>query len=409
MRIEDLAEPRQTAAALQAIAFAATQPVSLVRDQVLESARTQTGLSDFGAMDFVERLDVMLASAREDAGLNALGRKFFHDDMVRYAANRLRLEDVVRRHPEILEIEIERPIIIVGMPRTGTTHLVNLIASDDRLRSMRYWESLMPVPAPDAPDTRLEQAEAGWAMLDQLLPMQKNVHELSPSHVHEEIELQAIDFSSYLIEWISRPFRWRDYYLAHDQTPHYLYLRKALQVLTWLRGPRRWVLKSPQHLEQLGPLTTAFPDATIVITHRDPVAVLASCITMNTYIDRLRRTRVEPAQVADYWVDRVERMMRACVRDRHILPADRSLDVMFHDFMRDQIGTVRRIYGMAELPMTPQVEETLTHFVDSHRRDRHGQLSYDLEGDFGIRPADLRKRFAFYYERFSVPVEAVNA
>ena len=101
--------------------------------------------------------------------------------------------------------------------------------------------------------------------------------------------------------------------------------------------------------------------------------------------------------------------MRACVRDRHILPADRSLDVMFHDFMRDQIGTVRRIYGMAELPMIPQVEATLRHFVGSHRRDRHGQLSYDLEGDFGIRPADLRKRFAFYYERFSVPVEAVNA
>jgi hypothetical protein len=406
MRIEDLAAPRQTSAALQAIAYAETQPVQLARDEVLDAASNQTGLSDFGDMDFVERLDVMLQSAREDVGLNALGRKLFYDDMVRYAANRLRVEDLIRANPEILRIEIERPIIIVGMPRTGTTHLVNLIASDERLRSLPYWESLTPVPPPGQPDTRLEQAEAGWAALDQILPMQKNVHELSPTHVHEEIELQGIDFSSYIIEWISRPFRWRDYYLAHDQTPQYRYMRKVLQVLTWLRGPRRWVLKSPQHMEQLGPLTATFPDATIVVTHRDPVAVIASCVTMNAYIDRLRRKEVEPVRVADYWVDRIERMMRACVRDRHILPAERSEHVMFHDFMRDQMRAVRRIYAMAQLDLPESVEASLHGYIESHRRDRHGQLSYDLDRDFGLKPAALREQFGFYYEAFGVPAEA---
>ena len=404
-RIDDLAAPRQTPAALQAIAYANTQPVDLSRQTVLESARQRTGLSDFGAMDFLERLDVMLESAREDTGLNALGRKLFQDDMVRYASNRLRVEDLIRRHPEILAIEIERPIVIIGLPRTGTTHLVNLIAADPRLRSLPYWESLTPVPTAGEPDRRLEQAEAGCALLDELLPMQKNVHEVRPRHVHEEIELQGIDFSSYYIEWISRPLRWRNYYLAHDQTSSYLYIKRVLQVLTWLRGPRRWVLKSPQHFEQLGPLTTAFPDATTVVTHRDPVAVIASCVTLSAYIDRLRRTRVEPLEVAEYWVDRIERMLRAYVLHRNTRPHRRSVDVLFQDFLHDQLGTVSRIYKAAELPLDAPAKARLEDYIASHKRDRHGPLKYDLEYDFGVRPAELRERFDFYYRRFPVAVE----
>jgi len=401
MNIDDLAHPRQTEAATAALQSAREHPVSLTRDAVLDTARAATGLSDFGSMDFVERLDIMLRSADEDS-LNDFGRMLFFNDMVRYASNRLKVEDLVRRHPEILAIQIERPIIILGMPRTGTTHLVNLIASDKRLRSMPYWESLHPVPPQDAPDTRLKDAETGWAGLDALLPMQKNVHELSPIHIHEEIELQMLDFSSYMIEWTSRPYRWRDYYLSHDQTPSYHYLRKVIQLLTWLRGPNRWVLKSPGHLEQIRPLMSAFPDATVVMTHRDPVAVIASCVTMNAYIDRLRRVKVNPAEVANYWVDRIERLMRACVRDRDSLASERSIDVRFGDFMSDQLGTVRRIFEMAGLDMTSGAESAMNAYLEMHTRDRHGQLEYRLEEDFGLDPAALKERFRFYYEKFDL-------
>jgi len=379
----------------------AAAPVSLEVDAVLDAARAATGLTDFGEMDFVERLAVMLRSADEDA-LNALGRSFFFNDMVRYAANRLRVEEAVRRDPAILDIEITRPIIIIGMPRTGTTHLVNLIASDERLRSLPYWESLAPIPPAASPDNRRSDAEAAWAGLDALLPMQKNVHELSPTHIHEEIELQMLDFSSYMIEWTARPYRWRDWYLSHDQTSSYHYLRKVLQVLTSLRGPQNWILKSPGHLEQLRPLMATFPDATIVMTHRDPIAVIASCLTMNAYIDRLRRVKVNPAEVANYWVDRIERLLRACVRDRSILPELRSIDLRFEDFMADQIGTVRSIYAMAGLPMTDAAEAAMGSYLEAHKRDRHGQLEYDLEQDFGLDVAILRERFAFYSDRFGL-------
>jgi len=401
MRIDDLGSPRQTQAAQAALDATAGFDADMTVDGVLDAARAATGLTDFGEMDFVERLAIMLRSIDED-GLNGFGRMLLYNDLVRYASNRLRVEDHIRMNPAVLDIKIDRPIIILGMPRTGTTHLVNLIASDERLRSMPYWESLSPVPVEGKPDTRLADAEAGWAGLDSLLPMQKNVHELSPTHIHEEIELQMLDFSSYMIEWMSRPYRWRDWYLSHDQTSTYHYLRKVLQVLTALKAPDRWVLKSPGHLEQIGPLLSAFPDATIVMTHRDPVAVVASCLTMNAYIDRLRRTKVNPAEVANYWVDRIERLLRACVRDHALLPAGRWIDVRFSDFMADQLGTVRRIYASAGLEMTPQAEAAMNHYLETHKRDRHGQLEYDLQEDFGVDPQALRERFAFYSERFGV-------
>jgi hypothetical protein len=298
VRIDDLAQPVLTPLQEAAIEITGKMPVTFRTEAVLEQAAERSGLSDFGADDFRERIDVWMQALEEDAELGSVGRFGAFRDCVRYASNRLRLEDLLKRHPEILEVEIVRPIVIGGLPRSGTTHLLNLIAADRRLRSLPYWESLEPFPAPDETpgpgddDPRLVRCR---------------------EHVHEEIEVMALDFASYELEWIATVPRWRDHYLSHDQTPHYAYLKKALQALQWLRGPDRWILKSPQHMEQLGPLCSVFPDATIVLTHRDPVSVIASAVTMLAYGDRVRRTRVDPPAVAQYWIDRVERLLLACV------------------------------------------------------------------------------------------------
>ena len=187
--------------------------------------------------------------------------------------------------------------------------------------------------------------------------------------------------------------------------PHYAYLRKALQALSWLRGPQRWVLKSPQHLEQLVPLLDSFPDAVVAITHRDPVSVIRSAITMLAYGDRMRRTRIDPAGLAAYWTDRVERLLSACVRDRDALPAAQSIDVLFDELMADDVGMLARIYAKAGLAITPELRAELDAFVAQNPRGKHGQLRYDLRGDFGIDPSELRRRFGFYFERFPVRVE----
>ena len=411
IRIRDLANPVRTPLQQRAIAAASRIPVAFTERAVLEAAVEQTGLSDFGSDDFRERLRVWLASAEEDADLGPVGRVGVFRDCVRYAANRLRLEDLLGRHPEIFDVAIERPIVIAGLPRSGTTHLLNLIAADTRLRSLPYWESLEPIPDPnetpgaDGVDPRLARCREGYALQDALLPRLRNMHDMAPEHVHEEIEVQALDFSSYELEWIATVPRWRDYYLAHDQAPHYAYLKQALQALQWLRGPDRWVLKSPQHMEQLVPLIRTFPDATVVLTHRDPVSVIASAITMLSYGDRLRRRRVDPPAVADYWIDRIERLLRACVRDRDRIPASQSLDVAFHEFMADDVATVERIYRLAGLEMTSAARAALDGFMASHPRGKHGRILYDLESDFGVDPEALRKRFAFYGERFPVEIE----
>jgi hypothetical protein len=232
------------------------------------------------------------------------------------------------------------------------------------------------------------------------------MHHMTPEHVHEEIEVQELDFSTYNLEWNAHVPRWRDFYLSHDQTPHYVYLRKVLKAMQWLRGPDRWVLKSPQHLEHLPALRSAFPDATLAITHRDPAAVIVSAITMLAYGDRVRRHTVEPERVAEYWIDRVERLLRACVRDRDVWPAAQSIDVRFEEFMSDELSMVARIYELANLTMTDEARSQLEAFLAENARGKHGRVVYDLEGDFGVDTDDLRRRFGFYFERFAIHPES---
>ncbi|HEY8120255.1 MAG TPA: sulfotransferase [Myxococcota bacterium] len=411
IRIDDLASPRLTPGQAAAVKYAETQRVQFDVETILAAARANTGLGDFGRDDFRARLAIQCRSIDEDVELNALGRLGVFANLLRYAQNRLRFEELLRRHPEILETRIERPIVVAGMPRTGTTHLLNLIGADTRLRSLPYWESLEPIPARgegpgrDGRDPRWTRCFASYQQMVANMPLIVAMHDMPPEHIHEEIELEELDFASYLLEWLCRPPRWRDHYLALDQRPHYAYMKRVLQALTWLRGPRRWILKSPQHLEQLLPLLETFPDATIVITHRDPVSVIRSAITMLGYGDRMRRTRVDLAGLADYWIDRVDKLLGACLRDRDALPAAQTVDVPFHELMADDLGTVARIYERAALPLTPGARAELDAFVRANPRGKHGQVIYDLRGDFGLEPGELRKRFASYVERFRVRVE----
>ena len=410
-RIADLGAPRLTDIQRQVIASAPLVVIS--EETVLAAARHRTGLSDFGADDFRERLRIWLKNFDEDQGLGPLGRAGMFGDAVRYASARLRFEDLMKRHPEIRDVVIDRPIIIAGLPRSGTTHLVNILAADPRLRSMQLWESMEPIPAPEdkampgEDDPRFVRTREMWGGFEAMLPLMPAMHEMAPDHVHEDIELQGLDFSSYLPECQSRPYRWRDYYYDHDQTPHYAYGRRVLQALTWLKGPDRWVLKPPPHMENLRPLIATYPDATVVITHRDPIAVIQSVITMLAYGDRIRRRTVDLKELANYWIDRVEHLLRACVRDRDALPASQSFDVLFDDYMADQKAVIARVYAMAGLPLTDEAEARIHAYLNANPRDKHGRVHYDLKGDFGVDVAALRERFGFYYEHFSVRPERI--
>jgi hypothetical protein len=409
--IDDLANPQfpPDIAPVRAMLAEVGAALSLEPEVLIATATEQTGLDDFGPDDFRERLAVLSLALQKEAGLGPEGMTTNFAQLVQLLKNRLLVQDLLTRHPEIDEVEIARPIIICGLPRTGTTHLHNLISADPALRSLPYWESLEPVladseqPAPGEPDPRLARCEEGLSLVNGAMPLFKRMHDMYVDHVHEEIQLLAMDFSTMLFETMAEVPSWRDYYMAHDQTPHYAYLKRVLKALTWLRGGTRWVLKSPQHLEQFPVLHRTFPDATFVVTHRDPVSICASLATMISYTARLRCTRVDPVMIGHYWAERLETMLRACVRDRDVLP-DQTIDVRFDEFMADDVAMVERIYALAGQPFTPDVRAGMDAFMEEHPRGVHGGLHYDL-GQFGLDPAQLRETFRFYTDRFGLTLE----
>ncbi len=415
IHIDDMANPELTPGLIAAREGQAGCADRMSAEDVLAQAMTATGLSDFGPeTGFRERLAIILRSLDEDSGLTRGGRITILDNMVRVMINRLRIEDLVKRYPEILSIPIDRPVFIAGLPRSGTTHLVNWLARDERFHSLTLWESEEPVPSADIPagqpDPRPARSAARWQAFGALLPHMAAMHEMAATDIHEDNELMFMDLNCYNWEFQARLPRWIDYYLGHDRTVSYAYEKKVLQVLTWQRlragqPNRRWLLKSPQHMENLTAIKTVFPDATMVITHRDPVAVLRSLTTMLGYSDRIRRQPTDPAGLARHWIDRIERLLRECVAQRDAWGAQNSIDVLFHEYMDDQEGMARRIYALAGLDLPPHVEAKLLGYLAENPRHAHGKVIYDLEGTFGVDVPALRRQFAFYYDHFPVKQE----
>jgi hypothetical protein len=411
IEIHDLGAPVLNDVQRMAIDYGASKTTDLSVDAVCDAARARTGLTDFGDEGFAVRLGLQLAEMDADDERTGIGRLVMFADCVRAASNRLLVHDLLTRHPEILDIPVTRPVIVVGLPRSGTTHLVNLLAADTRFRSMPLWESYEPVRNPKEPtavdgvDPRWTRCQGTWEAMQAAAPLVAAMHPMEPDHVHEEIELQMPDFSSYTLEWVARAPQWRDHYLAHDQTPHYAYMKSVLQILQWTQPKERWVLKSPQHLEQLGPLLRAFPDATVVVTHRDPVAVLQSTITMACYGARTTYRTTRPDWYRDYWTERIGTLLDASLRDRHLLAEDRTVDVFFEEYMADELGTLERVYDCAGIALTEQARTEISDYQIAHPRGREGRVAYDLRNHFGVTPEEVRGRFGDYLATVPVRIE----
>ena len=403
--LDDLARPTFSAGAQPILdMMAALAPeCPLDADALCAKATADTGLDDFGPADYRERLDVYLSALRDIEGLHPAGVVNFYGQLLQLLKNRLLLADLLHRRPEINDIELRSPVVIAGLPRTGTTHLHNLLASAPTFRTMPYWESNEPCPLPAEagiePDPRRARMDVAVNVINLLMPHFALMHEMTTDHVHEEIQLLANDFSTMLFETLAHVPAWRDYYQAHDQTPHYRYLATQLKAMQFLRGGDRWLLKSPQHLEQVPVLNRVFPDSIVVFTHRDPVPVALSMVAMITYSARMHRSPVPVEQIAAYWIDRLEQMLNALVRDRDVIGADRSVDVRFDDFMADELGVAERVYALAGEPFTDAARAAITGYLAGHRRGRLGTVATSYEM-FGLAEDDLRTRFAPYVERF---------
>lgn len=409
MILDDLADPRfspEAQALLEMIASLADQ-CSLDSTALHAQAAADLGLDDFGPRDYTERLDLLLEAYAAVPGLTPAGRVNLYFQMVQLLKNRLLLTDLLRREPGIRDLELEPPVIIAGLPRSGTTYLQHLLAATGLFRVLPYWESLEPfvVPAERGvePDPRYQRCEVGMQAMHAGVPHLVLMHEIdSPDHIHEEIALLANDFSTMYFETLGDVPAWRDYYRSHDQEPHYAYLRLQLQAMQHEDPGRRWLLKSPQHLEQLPVVDRVFPGATVVVTHRDPVHIVVSMATMVAYAERMFRYPPDPIRVGAVWAERLGQMLDDLLIDRDTLTATTSTDLRFDDFLADQEGAVERILALAGEVFSPSARAGVADYLATHTKGHLGTVDYRPEA-VGLDPAALRKRFAPYVARFLTP------
>jgi hypothetical protein len=401
----ELARPRtpfgmRSANALLSVAARRVWPIE--PEAFKRSARRITRLYDFGEGEPLdEPLAVLCGSLNEEVNLHPIGRAGLSRLILSSLVTRLRLHELARRRPEIFAAPINPPVVIVGLPRSGTTFLHRLLARDRAAwHTAPLWKLWDPVPADGAanPAAHRRQMAAGRrnvAMATWMAPRLVAIHDLDHAAPDEEIVTMAAAFSSLIYEWSVGVPAYASWYRSTDHTAGYRYLRRVLQAMQWTRpAAGRWLLKAPQHLEQLTPLLRVFPDATIVHTHREPVPAVVSLAHFVTYAARLYVDRPDPCGTGSRCADLVERLLRAADRDRD--QADgRYVDVGFDQLCKDPMTAVERVYAAAGQELTAQARAHLVGGLPQNLRGEQRTHRHVAE-DFGLDADELRERFRFY-------------
>jgi hypothetical protein len=384
-------------------------------DALIDQARQWAGSDDFGTdldenetwRDGLGRLcDGFMAEAR----LNDLGVEIAALDVVRALKNRLQVVDWRKSHPEIAEEKIERPIFIVGQPRTGTTILFDLLAQDPSLRPPLTWEvdAPLPVPRPETYETdpRIAETQASLEMSEHIIPGFMRWHPMGAQVGQECVRITASQFCSMIFSVQYRLpsyYKWLLYEADHRQA--YRFHRIFLQHLqSGVSG--QWLLKSPAHLWTLDALLETYPDAVIVQTHRDPLKVIASVSALTNH---LRRMASDQTSIADCAVQSCEEIVVGLQRGmtlRDSLPPGQMIDVQFADFMRDPFATIRSLYGRLDRELTPDTECRMREHLAAHPGDGGGgRYSW---ADTGLDAEQLREQVGAYQQRYAVPTESLN-
>ena len=326
--------------------------------------------------------------------------------------NRLGMVDLLRRHPEIEEQPIDRPLFVVGPPRSGTTIFHDLLAMDPDNRVPLSWEASYPLPPPERAtynsDPRIARVNKDLDRVDALLPEFKTMHPMGAQRAQECVSLVAHDFTS-MIYYVQFNVPTYDSWVC-DNHMHsaFKWHRRYLQILQWKCPGVRWALKSPQHMWHLEYVHREYPDALIVQTHRDPVKSVISMSSLATELHRLASDKASLTRVAKHYAEGLARGYNATVdyRKSGKLPEAQVVDLYFRDFIQDQVGTVRRAYNHFDMSLSPGAANAMQAFLDENPADKFGKHLYQLE-DTGLDMDWLRGLFTNYESYFDIPREAI--
>jgi Sulfotransferase family len=378
-------------------------------DDLVARARERAGLDDFGGESWREGLQLLVDTCESAPGVNPGGREFVYGQFVDALWNRLRVVDYCHRHPEVGDQQVRRPLVILGLPRTGTSLASYLLDRDPLRRSLLTWEAEDSVP-PSTPDTlytdpRCVKKKAELEILAEGLKAANIplVHWDEADGPTECMFVQNQDFRAYLWEAYMPSTAYAEWLLQTDMTSAYAYERTVLQMLQ-SRAPGVWSLKMPSHAVHIEALLATFPDARIVWAHRDPFKATASFLRLN-FLSRA----VSGADVdVDVIVPNVLRQLREHVdrplATRRRIGDDRFFDLHYADLMRDPISVMRSLYDWARDDLPTSTEQAMLAWLDDHPQDRHGVAPYSLDGS-GVTRADLEPIFDDYLSEFDIALE----
>ena len=379
--------------------------MTLNADDIIGKARAATGLRDLGDPAMLEGLQILVEASVEEAKLSAAGAARWEGYLIGILVNRLRVIDYLKKHPALLERSVEKPMFVFGLPRTGTTMTINLLNADPRRRCFLRWEALNSVPPAAAgalhsdPRCLAEQQRLEQAV--KYAPQIAAAHYEdadSPSECQYSMQLS---FCSQIFEsTLSIPSYQEWFEHRASYLPAFRFHKQLLQLLQAENGGR-WTLKNPWHPLFLNDLVTVYPDAQLVMTHRDPVEVVGSACSLIRHVRPNFSDVVDLRQIAEQMIKTFDLMIarQNAYRDKH--GATSIYDIKYAEQLRDPLGEMRRLYAHFAEPFTAEAEASMRRQLASNPQNKHGKHVYSLE-EFGLTAPAIREHFRSYCEQFDI-------
>jgi Sulfotransferase family len=377
----------------------------LASEQLVEAAIAETGFSNFGGESYRDGLDRLVGSLNDEADLNGMGHEIYAIRLKGALVNRLRVENTYARHPEIEDEVIAGPIVILGLPRTGTTATSQLIAADPAVRSLRLWESGSPVPPPESAtqetDPRIAATEAGLQMMYETFPKMRSLHFETATGPTECIDLLSMEFRTAHYDGMANVPSYTDWVVDCEMAGAYGYHRRVLKLLQSRCGPNLWHLKTPIHMLSLPALTEAFPEAVFIWTHRDPAEVLGSVCSLIAYTRSWVSDREESEDFGSHQVEFWSEALKRAIEFRQSASESRFADIYFRELQSDPVSAIGSAYEKLGLNFSAQAEQRMAEWRTANPPGAHGTHEFSL-GEFGLDAGEVTERFGFYLERFGL-------